>query len=261
VGSATGAWAQGHLEATYEASLAGIRVGKGTWIVDVAEDQYTARAIGGSSGLLKMVSSGDGSGLVQGRIVNGQLSPAAYISTTSAEKKSQTVRMVLASGNVKNVAIEPEPPLQPERIPLQDAHKQGVIDPMSGLLVQVPGTVDPVGPQACRDRLPVFDGRFRFDLALSFKRIEMVRAERGYAGPVVVCGVGFTPLAGYIPDRPAIKHLMSERGMEAWFAPIAGTRTLVPYRVSVPTPFGVALLQATQFVSSPLPSRTTARAQ
>ena len=41
--------------------------------------------------------------------------------------------------------------------------------------------------------------------------------------------------------------------MEAWLAPVAGTRVLVPFRVSIPTPIGVGVMQATQFVSLPQP--------
>ena len=37
-------------------------------------------------------------------------------------------------------------------------------------------------------------------------------------------------------------------------APIAGTRVLVAYRVSVPTPIGVGVMQATQFISVPYPA-------
>jgi hypothetical protein len=35
----------------------------------------------------------------------------------------------------------------------------------------------------------------------------------------------------------------------------------VPYRVSIPTPIGLGVLQATQFVSMPQPSRTNAKTQ
>jgi hypothetical protein len=43
--------------------------------------------------------------------------------------------------------------------------------------------------------------------------------------------------------------LASQRDMEVWLAPVANTRVLVPYRVSIPTPIGVGVMQATQFVS------------
>ena len=66
-------------------------------------------------------------------------------------------------------------------------------------------------PDACRTGAGIFDGRLRYDLKLDFKRMETVKAERGYHGPALVCAVYFTPVAGYIPDRPVIKYLATER--------------------------------------------------
>jgi hypothetical protein len=39
--------------------------------------------------------------------------------------------------------------------------------------------------------------------------------------------------------------------MEIAFAPLAGTRILVPFRMTVPTPLGTAMLEATQFIATP----------
>jgi hypothetical protein len=83
--------------------------------------------------------------------------------------------------------------------------------------------------------------------------MESVKADKGYQGPAAVCGVYFTPVAGYVPSRPAIKFLVELRDAEVWLAPIAGTRVLVPFRFSMPTPLGTGLLQATQFISAPQP--------
>ena len=91
-------------------------------------------------------------------------------------------------------------------------------------MLRVPGTSDPLSPEACRVSAGIFDGRMRYDLKLDFKRMETVKAEKGYHGPVVVCAVYFTPVAGYIPDRPVIKYLAAQRNIEIAFAPVAGTR-------------------------------------
>ena len=64
----------------------------------------------------------------------------------------------------------------------------------------------------------------RYELKLDFKRMETVKAEKGYHGPVVVCALYFVPVAGYIPDRPVIKYLAAQRNIEIAFAPVAGTR-------------------------------------
>jgi hypothetical protein len=247
--------AQGKLDARYEVTLAGIPIGKGAWVIDVADDQYSASASGGTSGLMKTFAGGSGTGASQGRVVNGALVPLSYSATTSSSKKSETIRMTLGGGNVKESAIEPEPGVDPDRIPITDAHRHGVFDPMTAALLRVPGNGDPVSPEACRVTTPIFDGRMRYDLKLEFKRMATVRADKGYQGPVVVCAIYFSPVAGYIPDRAAIKYLAAQRNMEVWFAPIAGTRILVPFKMTIPTPLGTGTLEAVQFLTTAMPPR------
>ena len=80
-------------------------------------------------------------------------------------------------------------------------------------------------------------------------------------GPAVVCAVYFMPISGYVPNRPAIKYLVTLRDAEVWLAPIAGTRIVVPFRFSMPTPLGTGLLQATEFVSVAQPPHTAVKTQ
>jgi len=263
-GLCAGAWlalapqavlAQGRLDAQYEATLSGIAVGKGAWTIEIGDDTFSAAAQGGTAGLLKAFSGGTGSGASQGRVVNGALVANAYVATTMTQKKSETIRMVLANGGVKDFSIDPTPPVDPDRIVVTDAHRKNVLDPMTGSMLRVAGNGEVLTPDACRTGAGIFDGRLRYDLKLDFKRMEMVKAERGYHGPAVVCAVYFTPVAGYIPDRPVIKYLAGERRMEIAFVPIAGTRILVPFRMTIPTPFGPAMLEATSFVTTAAPPR------
>jgi len=247
--------AQGRLDARYEATLAGIPVGKGSWAIEILDDQFSAAAQGGTSGLLKAFAGGSGTGAAQGRVVNGALVATNYQATTTSSKKSEAIHMVLANGNIKEFGIDPEPPVDPDRVVVTDAHRRNVFDPMTGSMLRVPGTADPLSPEACHTGAAIFDGRLRYDLKLDFKRMETVKAEKGYAGPVVVCAVYFSPVAGYIPDRPVIKYLSAQRNMEIAFAPVLGTRILVPFRMVIPTPLGVAMLEATQFITTATPPR------
>ena len=252
---APAAFAQGRLDAHYEATLAGIPVGKGAWTIDISDDAFSASAFGGTSGLLKAFAGGSGTGAAQGRVVNGALVSTNYSASTTTSKKTEAIRMVLANGTIKEFAIEPEPPVDPDRIPITEAHRKGVFDPMTGSMLRVPGTADPLGPDACHTGSAIFDGRMRYELKLDFKRMETVKAEKGYQGPVVVCALYFVPVAGYIPDRAVIKYLTAQRNMEIAFAPVAGTRILVPFRMVIPTPLGTAMLEATQFITTPTPPR------
>ena len=245
--------AQGRLDARYAVSLGGVPVGKGAWVIDIAENQFTAAASGATAGLLRVFASGQGSGASRGFIVCGNPVPATFAASITSDKKTEEIRMTLGSGDVKEFAVTPELPVDPERVPVTDAHFHGVSDPMTGSLLRVAGTGNPLGPQACQRNTPIFDGRMRYNLQFAYKRMEQVKAEKGYEGPVVVCAVYFTPVAGYVPHRASIKYLASQRDMEVWLAPIGTTRVLVPFRISIPTPIGVGVMQATQFVSASQP--------
>jgi hypothetical protein len=247
--------AQGRLEAEYAASVAGIPIGRGNWIIEISEDQYTAAASGTTTGLVRFFTGARGTSAAHGNIVAGQPMPSSYAATIDYDRKVDDVRIALTGGNVTDYEVEPPLPPIPERIPVTDADRRGVFDPMTSMLNHVAGSGDPISPEACDRKVPVFDGRVRYDLHSEFKRIETVKADRGYEGPAAVCAVYFTPIAGYVPDRPAIKFLVTLRDAEVWLAPISGTRVVVPFRFSMPTPLGTGLLQATEFVSVVPPAR------
>ncbi len=248
------AQAQGRLEARYTATLAGIPIGKGAWTVEIREHQYSAVADGRVTGLMRAITRGDGTATGEGAMAGGRLVPAAYVAHTGYDHRSSEVRMTLSSGTVTDLVAEPVA-ASPDRIPLTEAHRHGVVDPMSAALIGVSGSGEVLSPEVCRRTLPIFDGYQRFDLVLSFKRMDEARAEHGYQGPVVVCSVAYRPIAGHRPGRFAIKYLMEQRDIEIWYAPIAGTRVLAAFRLLVPTLIGPAMLQATQFTTAVSASR------
>jgi Protein of unknown function (DUF3108) len=258
LGASGDARAQGKLEARYSVTLAGVPFGQGSWTIDVGPDQYTAAVSGNTVGLVRIFASGQGSSAVRGTISNGQPIVSSYASSIQTDKKYDEVRMLLSAGSVKEAIAEPPTSPNPDRIPVTEAHRRGVTDPMTGAIIRVAGNGDTFTPEACHRKVAIFDGRMRYDLTLQFKRLDKVKAEKGYQGTVVVCALYFSPVAGHVPDRPVIKYLSDLRDAEVWFAPIAGTRLMVPYRAQVPTPFGTGVLQATQFVSVPSPQRASA---
>ena len=255
-GAPHAAFAQGRLDAQYEATLAGIPVGKGAWTIDISDDQFSASASGGTSGLLKAFAGGSGTGAAQGRVVGGALVATNYSATTTTSKKSEAIHIVLANGNVKEFGIEPEPPVDADRIPVTDAQRRGVYDPMTGSMLRVPGTCRSAQPRGLPHRRRRSSTAACATISSSTSSAwKPCKAEKGYHGPAVVCAIYFTPVAGYIPDRPVIKYLAAQRNIEIAFVPIAGTRILVPFRMMIPTPLGLAMLEATQFITTATPPR------
>jgi hypothetical protein len=247
--------AETKLEARYTAALAGIPLGTGTWVIDIAADQYTAVASGRTTGLVKLISDGSGSSGAKGAIQGVNVASFGYVSNVISDRKADEVHFAIQGGVAKDVVAVPPLEPSPDRVPVTDAHRKGIVDPMSAMLMPVAGRGETLVPDACKRRLAIFDGRQRADIELVYKRMDQVHADKGYAGPVVVCTALFRPVAGHRPGRPAIKYLVEQRDMEIWLAPIAGTRLLVPFRFAVPTPFGLGTLQATYFVANEMPTQ------
>ena len=250
--------AQGKLEAHYTASLAGIQIGKGSWVIDITDTQYMAAASGVTTGLMRAFTGGQGTSAAHGTLHAGQPTSSIFASTIAASNKTDDVNLTVANGIVTESRLDPPIETEPDRVPITDENCKGILDPMTASLMRTPGTGNPLSPEACQRTVAIFDGRLRYDLQFAFKRMDKVKADKGYAGPVVVCAVYFSPIAGYISSRAAIRYVSKLRDIEVWLAPIAGTRVLVPFRMQGPTPIGKFVLEANQFVSAPIPTRASA---
>ncbi len=250
--------AQGRLEAHYTASLAGIPIGKGNWVIDIGDTHYSAAASGITTGLLRLFIGGEGTSAAHGTFGRkDKFASSIYAATIATRDKTTESRVAIKDGNLATVKLDPPRDKDPKRVPITKAHERGIFDPMTGSLLRVPGEGRLLTPEACDYKVSVFDGRLRYDLKLTYKRMAEVHADKGYAGPVVVCTVRFVPVAGFDPTRTAIRYIKNQHDMEVWLAPIAGTRVLVPFRAQTPTPIGEAVLEADQFVSTATPSRAS----
>jgi hypothetical protein len=259
------AHADSRLDAHYKVSVAGIAIGKSNIDVVIGGAEYTSVANGRASGMLRALLSGEGTVNTRGAVVDGRLVPASFTSSTTRDDEKAAVKMTFAGGDVKDLTAEISAPDE-ERVPVTADHRKGIVDPLTALLVRVDGAGDVVAADACRRTLAIFDGRRRFDLALSFKRIDQVKAAKGYAGPAVVCAVAFKPVAGHRPGSTLVKYLTGGRDIELTLAPIAGTRLLAPFRLSIANMLGNMVIEATEFETATttaaraaLPAATTAQ--
>lgn len=242
------ATAQAKLDATYSATLWGLPIGHISWTVELRNNRFTSAATGAISGLLRLVSDGHGDVSAHGRLSAGEPVASNFALNLIAGRWSDEVR-ILFRGNKAQEYVAATPKPGANQVPITDANRTGVVDPMTALLVPVPGASATAMPEACERTIPIFDGHTRYNLRLSFKRVDAVKAASGYQGPVVVCSVKFSPVAGYDPKHFLITYLAAQHDIEIWLAPVTGTRLMVPYRMSMPTPFGLGILQATKFES------------
>ena len=238
--------AQGKLKAHYTISMTGVTIGEIVWLVDIGDTLYTTTASGKASGVLSMLVNGEGSVEAQGSIAADRLNPSSYTSTITDEDGTIKLQMTFADG-VASETITPQPPAHSDRVPVTDADLRDIADPLSAVLITTKFGGGVLAAADCNRTLKIFDGRRRYNLALSYNRMDKVAIERGYSGPILVCGVVLQPIAGYRADSVTVKYVAGRRNMELWFAPIVGTSIIAPLRVLMPTLIGTLKIQADEF--------------
>jgi Protein of unknown function (DUF3108) len=236
---------EGNLDASYIISFARIPVGEVTATAIFGQSEYAISARARAGGVMKvLLVDGEASFTTRGTTKNGHPEPTNFMSKIVSNAETFDVTMVLDEGSVKELAGAP-PGL--DRVPVTAANLRGIVDPLTAVLFSAGVAGDTLSQEACRRTLPIFDGHQRYDLKLAFKRMDKVTAEKGYAGPVVVCSVNYEPIAGHRANIPLVKYLSEGREMEIALAPIAGTRLLAPFRLSVVSTLANLVIEANRF--------------
>jgi hypothetical protein len=247
---------EGNLDASYTISFARIPVGEITATAVFGQSEYAMSAHARAGGVLKvLLVDGQASFSTHGTIKDGHLVPTSFTSKIISNAETSDVTMVLdEGGNVKELTAIPPP--SSDRVPVTNSNRQGIVDPLTALLFSAAAAGEGLSQEACRRTLPIFDGHQRYDLKLAFKRMDKMKAEKGYAGPVVVCSVSYEPIAGYRANIPLVKYLSEGREMEIALAPIAGTRLLAPVRLSVVSTLANLMIEANRFetIMAPAPA-------
>jgi hypothetical protein len=232
------------MNAHYSVYMTRIRVGEITWAVYFSEETYLASASGKASGVFSVLFKGEGSVTTHGEMTNGWLVPLDVATTITDDDGHDEVKMTFENGDLKHLEAKGPPP-KANQMQVTPNLLHQVIDPLTAMLIPVDH--DAFAHANCDKTLRIFDGRRRYNLALSYKRVDNMKIERGYNGRVLVCGVVLRALAGYDPDSLLVRYLAGKDDLELWFAPIAGRNIIAPVRALMPTLIGTLEIRATEF--------------
>lgn len=247
---ATGASAQTtRLDAVYSIHLTGIPIGQGAVILDINQTGFAAAGTAKFTGLVRMISKGEGTSTVRGSFQANRVISSIFSTQSNTSDRNEKIEIVVENGFAKEFSVMPPPrDLDKNRVPLTQAARTNVVDPLSAGLMLVSAPGDVLNPQSCNRTIPIFDARFRYDVVLSYLRTETAPKKiDGYDGAVLVCQARYVPVAGHRTDRPQVEQLAKNKELFVWLAPVAGTRALVPIKVSIATGIGTMVVEATRF--------------
>jgi len=156
---------QGKIEATYTIRFARLSVGNITLGVDFKESDYAITATGRVGGAMRVLISGEASLTTHGIVKDGRPEPRSFTSEIMSGDVSQAVTMSLdEAGNVTELILTP--PTVSAAGPVTEADRQGIIDPLSAMLLPVDAAGAELWQAACQRTLSIFDGRYRYNLKL-----------------------------------------------------------------------------------------------
>ena len=232
------------VRAVYRISWNGVDLGKFQFSSDLKGGQYT---LNGDARLEAFFGAFHWRGITRslGTIAGAGPSPASYAFSFDGNDKRGSVNLNFEGGAVSRVVAVPASGPSPGRVPVTRAHLQGVLDPLSAIMAITASKGKRVdGTNPCSRRIPIFDGKQRFDLAFSFKRTAPL-SEIGAksAHNAFVCRVKYIPIAGYRMNED-MRQMQQASGIEVWMVPLAEANLFIPYYVLVPLSAGTATLTA-----------------
>jgi hypothetical protein len=225
------------VRATYDVNFNGLNVGTFEFQANTEGKSYS---LTGSAQLTILLFTWVGEIRTFGLLgPNRAPRPAAFSFEFQAGGKTGSTRIDFASGNATEVRHTPPAPPKPDIVPVREQHLRAVLDPLSAILV----LANYANPDPCDRRLPIFDGRERFDLVLSYKGQTKVNEQQPSGQPAIahVCRVRYRPIAGHLTDAEN-SYLATTDGIEVSLRPVPSANILVPYQITIPTMLGYATI-------------------
>jgi len=234
------------VSSVYSVSVGGLSVATLSLEAVLSDRSYSLSGSGRVTGIASVIAPTEGSSRSSGAFNSQRVLPQGFSHVESSRERNVSIDIDLRAGDVQKVAVAPRIEQDPQRVPVEARHMRDVLDPLSALIVRVPGDGPLVSERACNRSVPVFNGYARFDVALTYVGVREVRSEQGYSGPVVACEARYRPISGHRPWKASVKRAQ-QASVEVWLAPVEGTRVLLPYRAAVDTSLGRGVLQARRF--------------
>jgi Protein of unknown function (DUF3108) len=238
VQSATAETAPAKVRAQFDINFNGLNVGSFEFNSETDQQNYTLSAQSKISVLLGAFTwSGDTR--ASGKVVSESPKPSGFTFDFKSNSKAGAVKMSFADDAVTSVTHVPPAKPKDNVVPLQAQHLKGVLDPMSAVMLMSKGT----SGNPCTRRLPIFDGKLRFDLMLSPRGQVEIKDQQPSGQPNIgyVCRVKYIPIAGHKIDDET-KFMAKNDQIEVILRPIPSANVFVPYQITIPTIAGPATI-------------------
>ncbi|WP_176427198.1 MULTISPECIES: DUF3108 domain-containing protein [Rhodomicrobium] len=224
------------VQARYRLRYNGIEVGKVDLKLNTSGNTYSISGSGKVSVLFGSVVWA-ASSTVSGTIEDGEPLPANYAFDWRNNKKRGTIRISYLDHIAAQIAVRPPTRERRDTVPLRQGDKVA-LDPVSAIMMLTKADARP----PCDRRVGIFDGKQRYDIVFTPKRLTRLPAPRGGGSEVAyVCRITYEPISGHRANADT-KEYAANRDVELVLRRIPHSQMLIPYSLSVPTPWGTGTM-------------------
>ncbi len=224
------------VQAHYRLRYNGIEVGRMDITSNTTAKTYT---LSGSSKISVLFGafSWSSSSSASGTIERGAPVPSNFAFDWRQNKKAGYIRIGFKDRAAADIAVKPPAKIKSDIVPLRPSDKQA-LDPMSAVLMLTKADSRP----PCDRRVGIFDGKQRYDIVLTPKRLTRLPSPAGGAAETAyVCRVMYEPVAGH-RDNEDTRSYAANRDVELVMRRVPGSDMLIPYSASVPTAWGTGTM-------------------
>lgn len=241
-----GAVRPGEAGLNYEIYAGGLHVLTFDLDLKIAPQSYDLSARYGSTGFLGWLIPWTSTSVTSGVVRDQKIVPEQYRVDSKLRGRIRLTDVSYADGQVSDVKLEPKPQDDEDRELVTDAQKRDTFDPMSAIFMAT-RAID--RGESCTGKLPVFDGRRRYDLNLTDGGRQEVRTQyyTAFAGQAVRCDFAIEPVAGFVrrpENEDTNRQLQSGR---VWMAPVVAGGPAVPVRVELDGDWGMSIVHLRKF--------------
>lgn len=231
--------ASGSLTLAMTLYAGGITLGKVDMDAKFIGDKYHVVSNLETSGVVNAFWASQIQATSSGKIDKKGMQPSLYDSFyTGHSAKNQEVSLTYENGDPVRLYANPSYPLTGFEVKPEE--KKGSFDPLSTMLYITSG----VGADAnnpCAVKVPVFDGRRRYNVGLTKVKPITIAMDNGlYKGPGLLCSIEYKQISGY---KPRVLRDTNFPAINAWVgvfpSAATGRNVAIPLRIWANTQYGV----------------------
>jgi hypothetical protein len=229
----------------YEILLSGFTVGDIQITAELSENEYHFLTNTRNSGLLRLLVGFTSRAESGGRTSLGEVTPLTHRADNVWVGEKRYVRNAYDDDGGVRAEVLPSA-ADDGRDQVSERQMAGTIDPLSAAFQ---ASLRAGGERACEGRLPVFDGRRRYDL--HFRRLgEEEISGPFYSGPALRCHVRIERIVGFsrVPWLPRAK---ASDTAHIWFAPVVADLPPLPTRMRTELGLGAAEVNLVSLSAAP----------